>query len=640
MEIKIKEKYTEPKKFRIGKLLITLVSIMLLMMTFAAAENLPDDPAEIYLEVEDINSVSRNTCEPYAVIASFDLDDYVNAPNVLWSITGNNKFTIERSGSSVTIVAPEAYNEITETLTFTATYNSQTDSDSATFTVTCDHEEVDESPYFFRTIPDQIIYRGEYFESFDLDDYARDADTPREDLHFTVSGSNRLIIDIDSYSHRVTFDYRETRIGPYAEKVTFRVEDEDGNYDTQVVWFKVLDEYYDHDSYDDRYGHWPDYYDYRYDYQYNYRGYYSPYYPYHTFNRNIIDSMDFGCQVRQGGNGWNRFVLLDDMDCDGIPDTTDNCVMIPNVAQSDWDENGLGDDCDMLLQFTEVTPNRVDAGNTIVVKTELANFRPFGMRQIKIKSKIRELGIEQTQYIDLMENAEQEYAEILLTIPGCADLKDYEVETEISYDNHELIRARDTVTVKRAGKCFNADGELRTIDSYGNVKFVAWNNLEIDFVEIEDIVIGSTAGALYPITLSNNKDHDVKVTFDVLGHEEWGFEKFTKGKVMIIPTQEQRTLNLYVYAYDYANAGDEEFAVDIASEGDATQIVLTAHLQENEPDEAYQFVLGLQNALWLIFAIFLAVILLVLYRKSQPLKAPILPSRKQAKLHPWVKTWK
>ncbi|MGB7934954.1 MAG: thrombospondin type 3 repeat-containing protein, partial [Gammaproteobacteria bacterium] len=38
--------------------------------------------------------------------------------------------------------------------------------------------------------------------------------------------------------------------------------------------------------------------------------------------------------------------LEDDTDCDGVPNSTDNCPLVSNADQSDFDLDGAGDQCD------------------------------------------------------------------------------------------------------------------------------------------------------------------------------------------------------------------------------------------------------------------------------------------------------
>ena len=37
------------------------------------------------------------------------------------------------------------------------------------------------------------------------------------------------------------------------------------------------------------------------------------------------------------------------MDYDGISDVVDNCHRVPNVNQTDYDEDAIGDHCDLYL---------------------------------------------------------------------------------------------------------------------------------------------------------------------------------------------------------------------------------------------------------------------------------------------------
>ena len=38
--------------------------------------------------------------------------------------------------------------------------------------------------------------------------------------------------------------------------------------------------------------------------------------------------------------------LVGDLDSDGVPDSSDNCVNTPNADQNDCDQNGIGDACE------------------------------------------------------------------------------------------------------------------------------------------------------------------------------------------------------------------------------------------------------------------------------------------------------
>jgi hypothetical protein len=61
--------------------------------------------------------------------------------------------------------------------------------------------------------------------------------------------------------------------------------------------------------------------------------------------------------------------LVQDRDCDGVDDFTDNCKYTPNTEQHDSNRNGIGDVCDLLVTSINLEPGtEVKQGTFFTVK--------------------------------------------------------------------------------------------------------------------------------------------------------------------------------------------------------------------------------------------------------------------------------
>ena len=91
-----------------------------------------------------------------------------------------------------------------------------------------------QSPVITPIIPDVSFIQGSSNNTILLDNYVTDADTAIADLTWSFSGNTNVIVSIDTLdSNRVTFTAVASWTG--TETITFRVDDLDGNFDTQPM---------------------------------------------------------------------------------------------------------------------------------------------------------------------------------------------------------------------------------------------------------------------------------------------------------------------------------------------------------------------------------------------------------------------
>lgn len=99
-----------------------------------------------------------------------------------------------------------------------------------------DDDPIDENP-MISSIPDVTMQENTVDSSIDLDNYVQDDDHSDSQLTWTVSGNTNIAVSIDNSTHVVTLTPASGWFG--AENVTFRVEDPDGNYDTDTILVTV-----------------------------------------------------------------------------------------------------------------------------------------------------------------------------------------------------------------------------------------------------------------------------------------------------------------------------------------------------------------------------------------------------------------
>lgn len=279
------------------------------------------------------------------------------------------------------------------------------------------------------------------------------------------------------------------------------------------------------------------------------------------------------CAISSGiGSG-----LLPDTDCDRVPDIHDNCPFITNPMQRDAEGNGLGDACDLYIE--SISTNPADfvfngrAFNTIVT---LYNNRDYNIRNLKIRVLIPELGIESVRYIDNLEVCSAETVEFFLRAPLCAPMHDYNIFVEASFMNvfseTEIIPGITSIRVIPDQYCQMILENNQTI-----------GNTFIDVMEIQDIYKGSEA--VFPIKISNREFNDKEYIFSVTGIDDsWGYSRIEPGSLIIVPSESDRTVDLYVGAHNTMDVapGERVFVISIKSGEEVQRSLLIANVKEPE----------------------------------------------------------
>jgi hypothetical protein len=296
--------------------------------------------------------------------------------------------------------------------------------------------------------------------------------------------------------------------------------------------------------------------------------------------------------------------LLPDTDCDRVIDIDDNCPFITNPMQRDAEGNGLGDACDLYIESISTSPADFvyngRAFNTIVT---LQNNRDYNIRNLKVRVLVPELGIESVQYIDNLEVCSSETIEFFLRAPMCVPMHDYKIIVEASFMNVfgeiEGIPGITSIRVIPDQYCQMILENNQTI-----------GNTFIDVMEIQDVYKGSEA--VFPIRISNREFNDKEYIFTVTGLDDWGYYRLDPGSLIIVPSEAERTMDLYIGTNKNVPPGERVFVVSVQSGEEVQRFLLIANVKESgEVDKTFLWMFSLRVILigGLILLILVALII-------------------------------
>lgn len=301
-----------------------------------------------------------------------------------------------------------------------------------------------------------------------------------------------------------------------------------------------------------------------------------------------------GCYISTGKG------LLDDLDCDKVPDYIDNCPHANNPAQWDQTGNGLGDACDLVINIVDPEPPVVLQGRTFITNVDITNYREYEMRNLRLKVEVATLGISETYYLPNVLPGQSAYEEAILRIPVCAWPGEHRVDAIIEYPyaagHKEVLIESVTIAVDVSGAC---PMEPTTSDK-----------TVVDVLEIQDI---HPDGGVYPYTITNNEGYGKAYVLSIEGTEPWGYSQIEPRTLVYVPAGESREGALTIWANE-GYEGEFGFILTIQARDDIKQLPLLADIVE-EVETSPLTQLQWAFAGIIIVAILLILIVLLIVRK-------------------------
>lgn len=174
---------------------------------------------------------------PPIYLDNYVIDNFTADEDIKWYYAGNVNLDvqIENRIATITPIDDDWYGS--EVIIFAAVDddpdNVLYDEDTVTFTV----NQVNDPP-FIDDIPDQTITQGGSFQSFDLDQFVEDDNTPDENINWKYSGNSILLVSI--VNHVVTITVNNSLWLGF-EKITFTATDNSSFplSSSHAVYFKI-----------------------------------------------------------------------------------------------------------------------------------------------------------------------------------------------------------------------------------------------------------------------------------------------------------------------------------------------------------------------------------------------------------------
>jgi len=207
----------------------------------------------------------------------------------------------------------------------------------------------------------------------------------------------------------------------------------------------------------------------------------------------------------------------------------------------------------------------VEAGRSLLTSVRVQNFGQQDEKNVKVTLAIPELGVADSDYIDLIKADEEKMTEELyVRIPADAENKDYQAKVTVSYDN-DYETVEKTMTFKVIGGKAAAETVEKTVMTVGP--------------ETQNLVAGGNE-AVYPIALTNAGSESKTYTL-TLTTGDWATSRLSEN-VLVLKSGETKAAYAYVAADKDAAAGEKVIGLKVAS-GDETlkEITLKANVLAN-----------------------------------------------------------
>lgn len=246
----------------------------------------------------------------------------------------------------------------------------------------------------------------------------------------------------------------------------------------------------------------------------------------------------------------------------------------------------------------------VEAGRSLIATVELQNFGDNDEEDVKVTIAVDELGISDSDFIDVVEANEhttrvsyETTEQMFLMIPDCAAPGVYSLDVTAEYDEYESTTKSYSLTVVEGDYCTEDDGAERLVIAVGP--------------ESQDVSAGNEA--VYAIALSNEGTSSETYALSVsVGSSD--LSTSLSESLVVLDASESGVVYAYVSADADANEGDYPVTVLVENDGktiETLSLTLGVEAGATVSEEGVSLRNGLEIALIVLVVLLVIVGLIV-----------------------------
>ncbi|MEK6886577.1 MAG: hypothetical protein AABW88_01975 [Nanoarchaeota archaeon] len=264
-------------------------------------------------------------------------------------------------------------------------------------------------------------------------------------------------------------------------------------------------------------------------------------------------------------------------------------------------------DNSVAIKDVTFSPNaKVMAGRALTAVARLKNYGQKDENDVKVVFSIPELNVQETDYIDSINNDDTESTEeVLLRIPATAKSGTYDVEVNVYFnDGDDRTSAVFPLIVEGDDYAAQAVSGLsgKTIISVG--------------LQTQSVARGEN-GVIYPLSLTNGANVAKTYTLSVSGTDGWAVTKVSPSNVLILNAGETKQAYVYVAANENSAVGEHVFSVDVKVGNDVVQqIPMKADVLESAGSAWAGVKKALSVGVILLVVLIIALGAVILYQKK------------------------
>ncbi|MDD9953265.1 MAG: thrombospondin type 3 repeat-containing protein [Candidatus Woesearchaeota archaeon] len=256
-------------------------------------------------------------------------------------------------------------------------------------------------------------------------------------------------------------------------------------------------------------------------------------------------------------HGWQP-----DYDCDGVFDRIDTCPAIANKEQTDKDNNGIGDACDLAIQEVRVYPdNRLEQGEFAHLIVRVINNNHEQLKDVKVAVSNNALDVQDVHALPVIPAGETAKIDFWINVPECANPGTYVFKVSSSH-KYGAENAEYSVQLNPSGLCGTGTGPLDTsvINVFGKV----------DTDREQSTVI--------PIRIINRGEKEVTYNARLANADGFTWRVDPAASMALSPNHEG-TLYLYLQTDASTPAGSSELDLSITAGTQTTSIPVDVYVR-------------------------------------------------------------